>query len=112
MEFKGMEMGLPHKMDLMETYDDGSQEWHCPTCGRRFIMHWPPNYHREILNEGDVDAVHTGGTGGVCIGPAEVENTAAQPALPIDDLDFSGMGIALDDPSLSAFARFFDDVSQ
>lgn len=106
-----MEMGLPHRMELRETFEDGSQDWHCPICGRRFIMHWPPNYHREIIDEGNADAVHTGGTGGVCMGPAEVERVSVGGSLPLDDQNFSGLEVSLDDPSLSAFSQFFDDVT-
>lgn len=106
-----MDMGLPHRMELRETFEDGSQEWHCPICGRRFIMHWPPNYHREILDEGDADAVHTGGTGGVCMGPAAMESLSAGSSVPVDDQNFTGAAIPLDDPSLSAFIRFIDSAS-
>lgn len=54
-----------HEMELVETHDDGSEEWVCPTCSRRFLMYWPPNYKRVILEEGDENAIHGGGKGGV-----------------------------------------------
>jgi hypothetical protein len=54
-----------HEMKLVETHDDGSEEWVCPTCHRRFVISWPPNYKRVILEEGDENAIHAGGKGGV-----------------------------------------------
>lgn len=107
-----MNMDMPHQMELREVYADGSQDWHCPVCGRRFILHWPPNYHREVLNEGDLEAVHTAGTGGMQMGSAELESEAVFQTAPVDDENFDGIAIDLDDPSLSAFARFFDEVEQ
>jgi hypothetical protein len=56
-----------HVMELVAEYADGSQEWHCPTCGRRFIMKWPPDYNRAILDEGNPNAVHSGEVNGLDI---------------------------------------------
>jgi hypothetical protein len=52
-----------HKMVLMSTNECGFEEWYCPTCGRRFLMRWPPDYKKTILEPGDEDATHTGGRG-------------------------------------------------
>ncbi len=56
-----------HVMTMVAEYADGSQEWHCPTCGRRIVMKWPPDYNRAILEEGDPNAVHSGEVSGVHI---------------------------------------------
>jgi hypothetical protein len=52
-----------HQMVLEKTYTSGAEEWHCPTCGRRFVMTWTPSYKRIILESGDEYAVHSGGKG-------------------------------------------------
>lgn len=53
-----------HEMELVDTYPDGAEEWFCPVCYRRFILQWPPNYKRVILEAGDENAVHSGGKNG------------------------------------------------
>jgi hypothetical protein len=52
-----------HDMVLVSTHEDGAEEWHCPTCGRRFLMRWPPSYERTILVPGDEHAIHSGSKG-------------------------------------------------
>jgi hypothetical protein len=54
-----------HEMKLAQTHPNGAEEWVCPICHRRFILQWPPNYKRVILEEGDKDAIHSGGKNGV-----------------------------------------------
>jgi hypothetical protein len=107
----GMNMDMPsHEMELREEYEDGSQDWQCPVCGRRFILHWPPNYQREILNEGDADAVHTAGTGGLTMGDTRIEKEQPSSSTHlVDDLGFDSPPVDLDDPSLSPFKRFLDN---
>lgn len=53
-----------HQMELVRTYPSGAEEWHCPTCGRRFLIQWPPNYEKVILEAGDEYAFHSGVKGG------------------------------------------------
>jgi hypothetical protein len=56
------------------TYSSGAQEWYCPTCGRRFIVQWKPEYQRVILEVGDDCAIHNTGTGAFiarCSGPED-----------------------------------------
>ena len=92
-----------HVMQLNDTHDSGAEEWYCPICGRRFLMQWPPNYKRIILEHGDEGAVHTGGKGGVDLssssfgpeGDAPDEASDGEPGLSqelmdaLDELDFS-----------------------
>ena len=61
-----------HEMQLTMTHPSGEEEWYCPTCGRRFLMHWPPEYRRVVLEPGDEYAVHSGGTGGLSVSPPQV----------------------------------------
>lgn len=49
-----------HTMQLVKTHTSGAEEWHCPTCDRRFIMQWPPHYKRIVLTPGDEQAIHNG----------------------------------------------------
>jgi hypothetical protein len=102
-----MENGEHHEMLIEQTYEDGSQEWVCPVCGRRFILHWPPNYQREVLEEGDVQAIHTGGMGGLKMGASQ--NVEYQPEVAPDDRNLAGGGHDLEDPYLSPWAHWLDE---
>ena len=80
---------LSHEMILDKTYPTGAQEWYCPTCGRRFVMQWPPKYKRIILNSGDEYAAHSGGKGGLKMGgvqiqPSEESAPPTEEDLPLD----------------------------
>jgi hypothetical protein len=48
-----------HHMVLQKIHADGSQEWACPTCSRRFVMHWSPNYEQIVLEEGNQQVTHS-----------------------------------------------------
>ena len=60
-----------HVMQLQETKPSGYECWYCDTCGRTLLICWQP-WDARTLVEGDLDAIHTGGKGGVQIG-VEVE---------------------------------------
>lgn len=60
-----MEQPHTHAMVLVRTHESGAEEWHCPECGRRFIMQWPPHYKRIILEAGDEMAMHSASKGGL-----------------------------------------------
>ncbi len=62
-----------HDMQLVGTHPTGAEEWHCPTCGRRFLLQWPPNYEKIILEAGDEYAIHGGGKGGLQLQPPRVD---------------------------------------
>ena len=64
----------PHEMRLMTTYPSGAEMWHCPTCGRMFLTHWPPTRTRIVLVPGDDQAVHVGAVNDLNI---EMPSTAA-----------------------------------
>jgi len=69
-----------HEMQLAKIHPSGDAEWHCPTCGRRLLMHWPPEYKRVVLEVGDEYAIHSGGAGGLSISPPRL-GEAAKPDL-------------------------------
>ena len=52
---------VQHEMLLENIHPSGAEEWFCPTCGRRFLMQWPPAYNKVILVPGDEMAIHSGG---------------------------------------------------
>ena len=60
-----------HEMVLKQMHPTGAEEWYCPTCGRRFLMQWPPAYEMVILEVGDQYAQHSGSIGGLRIGSAQ-----------------------------------------
>jgi hypothetical protein len=63
-----MEDQAQHEMQLVQTHSSGAEEWHCPTCGRRFLMKWPPSYSKIVIEAGDEHALHSGGKGGLRLG--------------------------------------------
>lgn len=87
-----------HEMKLESKHPTGAEEWYCPTCGRRFLMQWPPQYKRIILDTGDENVVHTGGKRGLQIGLAHAtpEDTEDGPdqdlglwSEGLEDMDFN-----------------------
>ncbi len=54
---------LEHEMVLEKVDSAGIEEWYCPTCGRRFLLQWPPDFKKVILEAGDENATHSGGKG-------------------------------------------------
>ena len=47
-----------HEMILEKIHISGVEEWYCPSCGRRFLVQWPPAYKMIILAAGDKDIRH------------------------------------------------------
>ena len=91
-----------HLMILQTTHESGAEEWYCPTCGRRFLMQWPPNYKKIILEPGDEYAMHSGGTGGLTIGMPKVLLQEQQ--LPTDEPE-------VDDPNLIPWEQWMEEVN-
>lgn len=48
-----------HDMELIQIHSSGAEEWCCPICTRRFIIQWPPNYQKIVLEAGDEFAFHS-----------------------------------------------------
>ena len=47
------------------------EEWACPTCGRRVLLRWPPDYSKVVLDPGDETVIHVSGSAGLLFSPAE-----------------------------------------
>ncbi len=74
----------PHEMRLERTHPSGSEEWFCPRCGRRFLIHWAPIHSKTILAAGDENACHTGGISrpsGALLTGADTQETALAEGL-------------------------------
>ncbi len=100
-----MDASSQHQMVVSNTFPSGAQEWYCPTCGRRFIMQLRPKYKRIIMEEGDEQAAHSGATGGLVMGDAQIEpRTFNNP-----DADQDQGQTDHDDPYLSPWERWMDD---
>lgn len=63
-----------HEMKLEATYPTGAEEWYCPSCGRRFLMQWPPHDKRIMMERGNENAIHSAGKGGLQIGSARAKD--------------------------------------
>ena len=61
-----------HAMIFGKTHSTGADEWFCPMCGRRILMDYEPKLRKEVLEIGDESAVHSGGKGGLRMGPMKV----------------------------------------
>src|SRR5947208_1574244 len=57
-----------HTMYLVDTQASDAEEWFCPTCGRRFLLRWPPMYRKTVLDPGDECITHSGSKGGLSLG--------------------------------------------
>lgn len=71
-----------HEMILNATHSSGAEEWLCPICERRFLLQWPPDYKKIVLNPGDETALHTGGKGELTL---EVSDPAHAEAANVED---------------------------
>jgi len=90
-----------HQMVLEEVHPSGEEIWNCPTCGRRFILQWPPNYKKIIIEPGDEQVAHSGGKGGLAMGAAR--------KLSADEVK-TDVNIAIDDRRLAPWASWLDEV--
>jgi hypothetical protein len=48
-----------HEMIFAGTLPSGAEEWSCPICGRRTLIHWEPEFKRTVLEAGDNLAIHS-----------------------------------------------------
>lgn len=70
-----------HEMILETTHPSGVEEWNCPTCGRRLLVSWEPNFQKTVLEVGDEFSIHSGGKGGLSMSSIEV-GEPKEPRLP------------------------------
>ncbi|MCS6839634.1 MAG: hypothetical protein NZ699_00640 [Roseiflexus sp.] len=52
-----------HTLQLRHRHPSGAEEWSCPHCGRRLLIHLAPVRRRTVLAQGDPSALHVGGGG-------------------------------------------------
>jgi hypothetical protein len=52
--------------------ESGAEEWFCPTCSRRMLLRWPPDFEKLVLEHGEENAIHVGGKGGLQVGDVSV----------------------------------------
>src|SRR5262245_40962592 len=74
-----------HQMVLETTHSSGAEEWYCPTCGRRFLLRWPPSYEKIVLDPGDEHAAHSGGKGAM-LNMESLDVVGSQELAPTDEL--------------------------
>jgi hypothetical protein len=48
-----------HTMSMIREHE-GTEEWHCPICGRHMIVNWKPKFKRTVLKAGDSSVSHSG----------------------------------------------------
>lgn len=108
-----MNNDMQHEMVISEIYPTGAQEWYCPSCGRRYILQWPPAYSKIVLEVGDEMVIHVGGTSGVQMGSIDMreEQEDRMPRSPkphrLEDENI-GVQIDPDDPDLSPFSDWLN----
>lgn len=66
-----------HEMVLERIHLSGVEEWHCPICGRHFLVQWPPRYKMIVVEPGDKDTRHNVSKVNSRIGPRPVTQLEA-----------------------------------
>ena len=91
-----------HEMILEITHASGAEEWSCPTCGRRMTITWEP-WKKIVLEQGDMYAVHSGGKGGLRLGPIGISQSHEfeQPS-PLEP--------SAEDPYLAPWVQWLENV--
>lgn len=56
-----------HDIHVVKKHATGAEEWFCPTCNRRFIVQWSPEYQFIVLEQGDSEAIHNMGRGAMVL---------------------------------------------
>lgn len=98
-----------HEMQWETTHGSGAEEWCCPTCGRRLLMHFKSEHKKLdilVLEVGDELVTHVGSKGGLRISKSEVSLDDTEPILSEDlhyaleealrDIDFDDWPGAVD----------------
>lgn len=76
-----------HEMHLAKTHPSGAQEWFCPMCSRRFLLHFHPERKKLdtlILEDGDVSVRHVRSKGELKVRISEISAIDDEPVLPED----------------------------
>lgn len=62
-----------HEMQLAKTHPSGAEEWYCPICGRRFLMHMQAELNIMVLEAGNRSVNHVGSKGGLKMGSCAID---------------------------------------
>jgi len=90
-----------HEMVLEKTHPSGIEEWNCPSCGRCLFINWEPQFKKTVLQAGDEYAIHSGGKGGLKMGPMQ--------ARPVNQASLEDKTVAPDeDPSLAPWVAWLE----
>jgi len=90
-----------HTMSMIREHE-GTEEWYCPTCGRRMTITWQP-WKRIILEPGDVYAAHNGSKGDLRVEPSRITQDNADGPL-------SATGPFIEDPYLAPWLRWVNKI--
>ncbi len=90
-----------HEMRRRQRFNTGAEEWECPECGRRFILILDPAFQKVVLEPGNENAIHCGGTGELAItaSPTNISTVRQSPEE-----------ISPDDATLEPWKRWVDSV--
>jgi hypothetical protein len=72
-----------HEMVFEKTHLSGVEEWYCPSCGRRFLVQWPPSYKMVVLEPGEKDTRHN--LSKINAQRGTLQNTPAEEPEPIEE---------------------------
>lgn len=73
----------PHMMTLEQTFPSGAQQWHCPACQRRTVLHFLPQSGRLksiTLEAGDEAVSHCTGSSALKMASASASESHGMPA--------------------------------
>lgn len=101
-----------HIMVLETTHPSGAEEWYCPICGRRFLITWPPNYKKVVLESGDETVSHSGGKGGIQISAPHITPGNGMPhngGSP-SSAGPSGEGKPVDSPEIAQWDEWLNEI--
>lgn len=100
-------------MVLETTHPSGAEEWYCPICGRRFLITWPPNYKKVVLESGDETVSHSGGKGGIQISAPHImpgDGSPSDNGTPSDDGSSPGDGTPLDAQEMEQWDAWLNEI--
>lgn len=75
-----------HQLTLSDRSATGEEVWSCPSCERRLLVTWQPDFRRTVLARGDDNVRHSAakgpiGSGSVGLGSVSVTSTPAEAEL-------------------------------
>jgi hypothetical protein len=64
-----------HELTRDTIAENGDELWSCPSCERRLVVSWQPDFRRTVLATGDPDVPHSGTKGPLSLGSVSVHRT-------------------------------------